>query len=52
VGTKAHHPASLPPISEYYFSRNVEFFNRIADKPTFAMGTAISSLRILPQADP
>ena len=29
MGTRAHRPASLPPISEYHFSRNAEFFNRI-----------------------
>jgi hypothetical protein len=31
VGTKTHHPASLPPISACHFPYNVEFFNRIAE---------------------
>ena len=33
MGTNIHHPASLPQISEYSFTHNVEFFNRIDEKP-------------------
>lgn len=34
VGTNAHHPASLPSLSECHFPNNVEFFNRIAEQRT------------------
>ena len=32
MGTQAHHPAAFPPKSKHHLIRNVEFFNRIAEK--------------------